>query len=67
MADIAFTNVTKYQPTGSITRLLGVLSGWRKRAQERAELARLSGRDLRDMGITPAQADFEANKPFWQA
>ena len=51
-----------------------MLSGWRRRlaiwnrrARERAELASLSERDLRDLGLSPGEAAFESAKPFWRA
>jgi uncharacterized protein YjiS (DUF1127 family) len=46
---------------------------WRERAQGRRELARLCADhlrtecDLRDIGISHADAWSEARKPFWQA
>jgi uncharacterized protein YjiS (DUF1127 family) len=40
---------------------------WRARAAERDALASMSERELRDIGVTPAQAYAEASKPFWSA
>lgn len=40
---------------------------WRRRARERADLARFSERELRDIGISAADAWREVNKPFWRA
>ncbi len=42
------------------------LREWRRRARGRAELAALDHRMLRDIGLTPADAKFLANKPFWR-
>jgi len=39
---------------------------WARRRRERAELARLDNRMLRDIGVTPADAWHEINKPFWR-
>jgi uncharacterized protein YjiS (DUF1127 family) len=39
---------------------------WRGRARSRAELAQMSDRDLRDIGITRAEAAHESTKPFWR-
>jgi uncharacterized protein YjiS (DUF1127 family) len=39
---------------------------WRQRVHERAELARLDERSLRDIGLTRADAEFLINKPFWR-
>ena len=43
-----------------------VLCLWRRRIRERDQLAGLDARLLRDIGVTPNQADFECNKPFWR-
>jgi len=40
---------------------------WRHRARSRAELARMSDYDLRDLGLTRAEVARESAKPFWQA
>ena len=40
---------------------------WRQRALERQALARMSERDLRDIGLSHSQAEFEVSKPFWSA
>ena len=39
---------------------------WRRRTRERAQLAGLDERMLRDIGLTRADAEFLANKPFWR-
>ena len=46
-------------------RLLAKLRLWRERARTRTALAEVDERSLRDAGIAPAQAEFEANRPFW--
>ncbi|HEV2550002.1 MAG TPA: DUF1127 domain-containing protein [Stellaceae bacterium] len=40
---------------------------WHRRARSRAELAQMSDHDLRDIGITRAEAAYESAKPFWRA
>jgi uncharacterized protein YjiS (DUF1127 family) len=40
---------------------------WRRRARGRAELAALSDRELRDIGLTRYDARGEIGKPFWRA
>ncbi len=53
--------------TGGLTRFLaGALAVWR-RQRARARLAGLDAHLLRDIGVTGAEAEFEANKRFWQA
>ena len=43
------------------------MQGWRQRSRERAELARLDDRMLRDIGITRGDVWREINKPFWRS
>jgi uncharacterized protein YjiS (DUF1127 family) len=43
------------------------LRRWRTRREARERLARMAERDLRDLGISPAQAVYETAKPFWKA
>ena len=40
---------------------------WQQRAAERQQLAGLSDFHLKDMGVSRADADREATKPFWRA
>jgi uncharacterized protein YjiS (DUF1127 family) len=49
-----------------IERLAATIALWRCRARERADLARLGERDLRDIGISEFDARCEINKPFWR-
>lgn len=43
------------------------LDDWRRRARGRRQLARMSDRELRDIGCSQADAHREINKPFWRA
>lgn len=47
-------------------RIAATLALWRTRSRMRAALAQVDARSLRDAGITPSQAAFEANQPFWR-
>jgi uncharacterized protein YjiS (DUF1127 family) len=47
-------------------RIAATLGLWRERARMRRALAQVDARSLRDAGITPTQAMFEANQPFWR-
>ena len=40
---------------------------WRRRARGRNELAALSDRELRDIGLTRYDARHEVDQPFWRA
>ena len=57
--------------TGAIVELLQRLAiiakTWQRRARERAQLAALGDRDLRDIGLTRADQLRECSKPFWRA
>jgi uncharacterized protein YjiS (DUF1127 family) len=44
-----------------------LIAEWRHRARGRRELAALSDRCLRDIGLTRYDANREARKPFWRA
>ncbi|HVC50779.1 MAG TPA: DUF1127 domain-containing protein [Stellaceae bacterium] len=45
---------------------LATLRRWRRRAEERAHLARLDDHALRDIGVTRAEALVLIDKPFWK-
>lgn len=42
-------------------------STWRQRARMRQDLTQIDARTLRDAGISPGAAAFEASRGFWQA
>jgi len=46
--------------------LLATLREWHRRSRQRAELAGLDSRMLQDIGLTPAEREILANKPFWK-
>ena len=45
---------------------VGSLREWGRRSRERAELAALDDRMLKDIGLSRADAEFLSNKPFWR-
>jgi uncharacterized protein YjiS (DUF1127 family) len=47
-------------------QFVAALREWRRRAGDRARLAELDDRMLKDIGLTRADAEFLANKPFWK-
>jgi uncharacterized protein YjiS (DUF1127 family) len=67
MTDIDCGRLMISQERDWLSRSLAVLARWRERSRGRAELARFDERSLRDIGVSPADAYFEANKPFWRA
>jgi uncharacterized protein YjiS (DUF1127 family) len=42
------------------------LREWRRRSKGRAQLAAMDDRMLADIGISRADAEFLADKPFWR-
>lgn len=67
MADIDCGHLTISQHEDALARLVATLGRWGRRMREREQLARLTELELRDIGVAPAQARVEANKPFWRA
>ena len=53
--------------SGRWIRIYGVLLEWQKRIKDRAALASLDDRMLKDIGVSRAAAWHEARKPFWKA
>jgi uncharacterized protein YjiS (DUF1127 family) len=47
-------------------RVAGAFGAARRRARERAMLAMIDDRDLRDSGLSRATVAFELNRPFWR-
>ena len=58
--------VTNYQPWSLGPRLAAVVRLWLRRARERDQLARLSERDLHDLGLSRGTVYAELRKPFWR-
>lgn len=50
-----------------LTGLRQLLRTWRQRFEQRYELARISERDLNDVGMTWDDVAHEVDKPFWRA
>jgi len=47
-------------------RVFATVREWRRRSADRAELAGLDDRTLRDIGLTRGDRDFLASRPFWR-
>jgi uncharacterized protein YjiS (DUF1127 family) len=43
-----------------------LLREWLQRPRSRREIAKLDAQTIRDLGISPSQLQFEAQKPFWR-
>ena len=48
------------------TGVRAVVRTWLERIRARRALARIDERTLREAGISPVLAEYEANRPFWQ-
>ncbi len=53
-------------PVSRVTPWTAIRSAWR-RHRSRQRIAQLDNHLLRDIGISFAEAEAEANKPFWRA
>lgn len=52
--------------TAAIAQLPARVAAWRRDSRAGTELAYMSLRELRDIGISPAERDREINKLFWR-
>jgi len=50
-----------------LARIGSEIAEWRRRSRDRRELAAMSDRSLRDIGLTRYDATYEASRPFWRA
>jgi uncharacterized protein YjiS (DUF1127 family) len=50
-------------PPGLLSRIQFAL----ERARTRRLISRMEARELRDLGVSPSDAQLEATKPFWRA
>ncbi len=67
MANISLHLPSQAPLAGTITALGQTFATWRERAKQRRELTNLDYRTMRDLGISPTDVQFEANKPFWRS
>ena len=66
MADISLHYRSEVPVMATVSAVGQLFTIWRRRAQERRELANLDHRTIRDLGLSPSEIQFEANKPFWR-
>jgi len=66
MANISLHHSSSAPLAGTFTAFNQILATWRRRARERRELGNLDYRTIRDLGMSPSDIRFEANKPFWR-
>lgn len=65
LGEVGYGRSVRLEGLGS--RVLRALLRWDARHRERAQLAALDEAALRDMGISPGQAEAEASRPIWRA
>ena len=51
----------------ALRRIGEVVAQWRERTRSRSQLLRLDDAQLKDIGISRADVDREAMKPFWRS
>ena len=59
--------MTNHHEASAFQELVQQVRLWRRRAAERAELARWSERELHDVGLSWADVAGGLEKPFWRA
>ena len=67
MSTLTHESMTNHHHSGIFARIGETLRVWRKRRQERRQLAELTPRDLHDVGLSWSDIVYEAEKPFWRA
>ena len=50
-----------------LTAALDRVLTWQERARDRRALGQLDEHMLHDIGLSPADVDFEVSKPFWKS
>ena len=50
----------------SLAQFVDILLEWYERSRQRRQLLSLDDQLLKDIGISRADAEAEANKPFWE-
>lgn len=66
---LAYLTAQNRIPAASVIalRIAVVLSKWAERRRSRLALRQLDPHLLRDVGLTPAEAEYEAWRVFWRA
>ncbi|HUA55057.1 MAG TPA: DUF1127 domain-containing protein [Candidatus Sulfotelmatobacter sp.] len=50
-----------------VARVAALVATWQRRSRERAHLAAMTDRELRDAGLTRSEAMALSDRPFWRA
>ncbi len=71
MSDVVLAKAAPMEETAGmrpsrLARLLDLVHTWIERSAQRRALCALEPRLLKDVGVSPAEAMSEYNKPFWR-
>ena len=67
VSSYALRSPARVRRHGMIARSAALLGLWAQRMRDRTQLARLSDRDLHDIGLSRCDVDRLIAKPFWRA
>ena len=65
-ADTGFGKIRRNRKMSVLGTVWSILIRWNRHSRMRRELLMMDAHQLRDIGITPQQAQKEANKSFWR-
>ena len=66
MTAIEITHAAKQKMLPEIEAIVQTIKAWHQRAKARRQLAQISGRDLRDAGLSALMVNYEVQQPFWR-
>jgi uncharacterized protein YjiS (DUF1127 family) len=67
MSTFTHQSMTNRHGSGLLAELGETFHLWRQRLQERRQLAKLTDRELHDIGLSWSDIVLESEKPFWRA
>lgn len=67
MSTCSHQSMINHHESGFLAHLGDTVHTWRDRYVTRRELAKLTERDLHDIGHSWSDLAYEAEKPFWRA
>ncbi len=66
MIAIEITYTAKEKILSGIEVIVQTIKAWHQREKARRELAQLSERDLKDIGLSSLMVGYEVQQPFWR-
>lgn len=67
MSILQLHSMTNHHPFVDFQRIAATLETWKRRYEQRRELAQWSDLDLSDIGQSRSSIADEVNKPFWRS